>query len=777
MTLRRLAILAPVALLLVSAAAAAVWWQGPVQAADGCPAEAPATLTDYVPDRPAPAMTQLACTGGVALYADAQVKALPTDRTGWVQPFVASLWQYLVQNYGACAVPRRPTAPIGPDCERFGHPKPLMVMMAGGRSGDGTMTTRFDPVSGFRNTLWASSTDWVDAAPVRDALVRQGCRLAESAGQGVAGAPAADLWGDAFASLCTFDFYRSAGRSDDLLRTFTAYTAATQNAGSLHARWFRDWMVPLWVDSSSTQSFGALFGLLSRDFPTEAANDGRSVRFSRALTLGELVHFTSAAVGQDLSTRAAVVFGSAFTRAALDQAKQDWPNLAYPALPCASGSDPCPAADIRTPGPQVSKIKTKVALRVAATIPGGGAVQYAAGGLPTGLTLDRASGIISGTPTASGPSLVTVVAGGQGANPGRVTFLWEVVEWRGSLRTADGRCLDNANSGTADGNPVRAWTCNGTSAQTWTGRNGAMLVQGRCLVVAGTAAAGAKVGSGTCDGSAAQNWRVDGGSVKHLKSSLCLSSSGGDGQLTLAACPASRWTLAEATTTGGPQAASITVDPVAQQVTQVGKAIEPVQVSAKADVQDAPMAYSAQGLPPGVTVYAGTGRISGTPSSGGIFDTTVTVAVPGQSTSGKAQFVWIAPDAPKQLVATGGQCLDGGAAAGGQAGPAKLADCGSAPGQQWSVAGGYLVTADARCLVPDGDAAKPTAGTALVVTGCKPAASARWGGSTVSDGTIRHLASGLCLSATGAGAPVKLDTCANTTTTASADTQRWARRG
>ncbi|HEX6756577.1 MAG TPA: ricin-type beta-trefoil lectin domain protein [Mycobacteriales bacterium] len=548
-TLRRLATLAPVALLLASATAAVVWWPRSVEAADGCPAEAPATLTGYVPDRAASAMTRLTCTGGVAVYADAQVRALPPERTAWVQPFAAALWQHLLRSYGACAVPRKPAAPIGPDCERFGSPKPLVVMLAYGTPGDGDITTRFDEVSGFRNTLWAGSIDWTDTAPVRDALVRQGCRLAEAAGQGVQGAPAVPLWGDAFASLCTFDFYRAAGRSDDLLRTFKAYTAATQRAGSLHARWFRDWMVPLWVESSGTQPFGTLFGLLSRDLPTEAANGGRSVRFGRALTLGELVHFTSAVVGQDLSTRAAAVFGPAFSRASLDEARRDWPNLTYPALPCVSGADPCPAAEIVTPGPQVSKVRTKVALKIPATLPAGGAVQYAAGGLPAGLALDAASGIIAGTPTTPGPALVTVAAGGQGANPGRVTFLWEIVEWRGSLRTADGRCADNALSGTANGNPVRAWTCNGTDAQSWTGRSGAMLVQGRCLVVAGTAAAGAQVATGDCDGSAAQNWRLQDGTVRHLSSKLCLSVPAGIGQATLAACPATRWTLAETTTT------------------------------------------------------------------------------------------------------------------------------------------------------------------------------------------------------------------------------------
>ncbi|CAG7655865.1 GH92 family glycosyl hydrolase [Actinacidiphila bryophytorum] len=74
-----------------------------------------------------------------------------------------------------------------------------------------------------------------------------------------------------------------------------------------------------------------------------------------------------------------------------------------------------------------------------------------------------------------------------------------------------GKCLDDANSGTADGTVVQLWECNNTNAQKWTvsGKQLVNAAANKCLDVPGSNTAnGTQLDVWTCNGGANQQWTV-----------------------------------------------------------------------------------------------------------------------------------------------------------------------------------------------------------------------------------------------------------------------------
>jgi hypothetical protein len=69
-----------------------------------------------------------------------------------------------------------------------------------------------------------------------------------------------------------------------------------------------------------------------------------------------------------------------------------------------------------------------VALAVQAADAGGLGLTYAASGLPAGLAINPATGLISGTPTAAGTSTVTVSATDGFLNSAATQFSWTVIQ-------------------------------------------------------------------------------------------------------------------------------------------------------------------------------------------------------------------------------------------------------------------------------------------------------------------------------------------------------------
>jgi chitinase len=99
----------------------------------------------------------------------------------------------------------------------------------------------------------------------------------------------------------------------------------------------------------------------------------------------------------------------------------------------------------------------------------------------------------------------------------------------GPITGYESLCLDDRSASTADFNPVQVYTCNGTSAQSWTvGAGNTLQVLGKCLDVnaAGTAN-GTLVDLYDCNGTGAQVWTPQSnGELVNPASGKCLDDTG-----------------------------------------------------------------------------------------------------------------------------------------------------------------------------------------------------------------------------------------------------------
>jgi serine protease len=89
---------------------------------------------------------------------------------------------------------------------------------------------------------------------------------------------------------------------------------------------------------------------------------------------------------------------------------------------------------VTNPGAQTGKVGTAASLQIHATDSGGAALTYSASGLPTGLSINASSGLISGTPSATGTFSASVTAKDSTNASGSASFTW-------TISTSGGTCV------------------------------------------------------------------------------------------------------------------------------------------------------------------------------------------------------------------------------------------------------------------------------------------------------------------------------------------------
>jgi len=212
----------------------------------------------------------------------------------------------------------------------------------------------------------------------------------------------------------------------------------------------------------------------------------------------------------------------------------------------------------------------------------GQTLTYSASGLPSGLKVNAATGVISGVlPAAPASALVHLtVKDGTGAKSTVSFRIISVKSLTGSFRGVTGpvrldlagKCLDDAGNSKAAGAKAVIWSCDGSAAQNWEfvpsafpGGPGSIRIHGKCLAFN----ASGKIVLAACGTAISQQWEITGadGGLLNPATGGCLDDPSGSTsngkQLDLATCDdveSQAWTLPASPVTSGVTGKCVALD-------------------------------------------------------------------------------------------------------------------------------------------------------------------------------------------------------------------------
>jgi hypothetical protein len=202
-----------------------------------------------------------------------------------------------------------------------------------------------------------------------------------------------------------------------------------------------------------------------------------------------------------------------------------WSDAADACVMSAPGAD---TVSVTNPGRQSGTVGNRVSLQMRGSSTGGSSLTWTASGLPTGLSIGSATGLISGTLTRHGGYDVTVTATDQAGATGSASFAWTIKAKPVAGRPITGyagKCLDDQNGNTADGGKAEAGisTCTGSGAERWTFTGGTLKVLGKCLTDPRAGGAGTGLVITACGGARANLWtHLANGEYVLTRNGLCL---------------------------------------------------------------------------------------------------------------------------------------------------------------------------------------------------------------------------------------------------------------
>ena len=171
-------------------------------------------------------------------------------------------------------------------------------------------------------------------------------------------------------------------------------------------------------------------------------------------------------------------------------------------------TNPGDTVAVTNPGSQTGTVGKPVSLQIHASSSQGLAItSYSATGLPKGLSINSATGLINGNPGSAGTSSVTLTATDSGGVSGHASFVWTVKPAGGPIKGYKARCVQDLRGGKTNGTKVVLWTCNGGSDEQWSvGSSRSLQIFGKCLTVSGGGGAGSVVVLEPCKGQTSQQW-------------------------------------------------------------------------------------------------------------------------------------------------------------------------------------------------------------------------------------------------------------------------------